>query len=118
MGHMSAVFLLPEGTLKSMRTFDGLRLDVRTYGPEDAAVTVALGHCWAVNQEAWLYQLRDLQREFGHAIRIVTWDHRGHGRSDKPRRHACTIENEEHTSELQSRQYLVCRLLLEKKKKK
>src|SRR5258707_10393173 len=30
---------------------------------------------------------------------------RGHGRS------------EEHTSELQSRQYLVCRLLLEKKKK-
>src|SRR3712207_7366503 len=31
-----------------------------------------------------------------------------------------TIKNrsEEHTSELQSRQYLVCRLLLEKKKKK
>src|SRR3712207_6894625 len=33
-------------------------------------------------------------------------DHGRHGRS------------EEHTSELQSRQYLVCRLLLEKKKKK
>src|SRR5258707_10332437 len=36
---------------------------------------------------------------------------------------ACVIEtstarSEEHTSELQSRQYLVCRLLLEKKKKK
>src|SRR5947209_15928562 len=34
----------------------------------------------------------------------------------------CTIDDdqrsEEHTSELQSRQYLVCRLLLEKKKKK
>src|SRR3712207_9086702 len=30
----------------------------------------------------------------------------------------CTpIRSEEHTSELQSRQYLVCRLLLEKKKK-
>src|SRR3712207_8012846 len=28
------------------------------------------------------------------------------------------IRSEEHTSELQSRQYLVCRLLLEKKKKK
>src|SRR3712207_4771413 len=28
-----------------------------------------------------------------------------------------TIDREEHTSELQSRQYLVCRLLLEKKKK-
>src|SRR3712207_8761581 len=29
-----------------------------------------------------------------------------------------TDRSEEHTSELQSRQYLVCRLLLEKKKKK
>src|SRR3712207_7013463 len=38
----------------------------------------------------------------------------------EPRRHAETAEaqrSEEHTSELQSRQYLVCRLLLEKKKK-
>src|SRR5258707_10593875 len=30
----------------------------------------------------------------------------------------CSCRSEEHTSELQSRQYLVCRLLLEKKKKK
>src|SRR3712207_7975735 len=30
---------------------------------------------------------------------------------------ASSIRSEEHTSELQSRQYLVCRLLLEKKKK-
>src|SRR3712207_7060199 len=29
-----------------------------------------------------------------------------------------TVRSEEHTSELQSRQYLVCRLLLEKKKTK
>src|SRR3712207_9026137 len=31
---------------------------------------------------------------------------------------AIRLRSEEHTSELQSRQYLVCRLLLEKKKKK
>src|SRR3712207_7235798 len=31
--------------------------------------------------------------------------------------HGITLRSEEHTSELQSRQYLVCRLLLEKKKK-
>src|SRR3712207_7705562 len=30
---------------------------------------------------------------------------------------ATVVRSEEHTSELQSRQYLVCRLLLEKKKK-
>src|SRR3712207_7422996 len=29
----------------------------------------------------------------------------------------CALRSEEHTSELQSRQYLVCRLLLEKKNK-
>src|SRR5438445_6821522 len=34
------------------------------------------------------------------------------------KREMCPIRSEEHTSELQSRQYLVCRLLLEKKKKK
>src|SRR5258707_5797268 len=33
-------------------------------------------------------------------------------------RNAFLLRSEEHTSELQSRQYLVCRLLLEKKKKK
>src|SRR3712207_9314714 len=37
-------------------------------------------------------------------------DHRGRGGGRDER-------SEEHTSELQSRQYLVCRLLLEKKKK-
>src|SRR3712207_8137499 len=34
------------------------------------------------------------------------------------REDAILLRSEEHTSELQSRQYLVCRLLLEKKKKK
>src|SRR2546429_3891061 len=33
-----------------------------------------------------------------------------------PRRARCAVRSEEHTSELQSRLHLVCRLLLEKKK--
>src|SRR3712207_8569040 len=49
------------------------------------------------------------------ALRVVLRDEVGvgerlvHARPD--------VRSEEHTSELQSRQYLVCRLLLEKKKK-
>src|SRR5258707_1946466 len=35
----------------------------------------------------------------------------------RARRRRCRGRSEEHTSELQSRQYLVCRLLLEKKKR-
>src|SRR3712207_7912017 len=39
-------------------------------------------------------------------------------RARRPRNTSWQVRSEEHTSELQSRQYLVCRLLLEKKKKK
>src|SRR3712207_6940252 len=42
---------------------------------------------------------------------------RPHWRRPKDGRHFFLIRSEEHTSELQSRQYLVCRLLLEKKNK-
>ena len=76
-----------------MRTFDGLTLDVRTYGPQDVPLTVVLAHCWTLNQEDWHYQVRALQQEFGHRIRIVTYDHRGHGGSEAAPRHDCTIDN-------------------------
>src|SRR3712207_9385349 len=42
--------------------------------------------------------------------------HRDHRRGAAARRRRHRPRSEEHTSELQSRQYLVCRLLLEKKK--
>src|ERR1035437_4090214 len=48
--------------------------------------------------------------KFAPVIRETTFRELGKGVLPKPQR------SEEHTSELQSRQYLVCRLLLEKKK--
>src|SRR5438445_2807891 len=48
-----------------------------------------------------------------HERRPPGRDHRQRRAGDHERRQ----RSEEHTSELQSRQYLVCRLLLEKKKK-
>src|SRR3712207_6893941 len=42
---------------------------------------------------------------------------RGDGDDEEDEHLALEPRSEEHTSELQSRQYLVCRLLLEKKKK-
>src|SRR5687768_17991445 len=44
--------------------------------------------------------------------------YRGTARPGTPRRPVAAARSEEHTSELQSRLHLVCRLLLEKKKKK
>src|SRR3712207_7108405 len=48
----------------------------------------------------------------GTVMTFFPWAHAPRGR-----RGAGQVRSEEHTSELQSRQYLVCRLLLEKKKK-
>src|SRR3989449_3407326 len=47
----------------------------------------------------------------------LTCPHCGHERSETMPTNAC-VRSEEHTSELQSRLHLVCRLLLEKKKNK
>src|SRR3712207_8526199 len=63
-----------------------------------------------------------------HRRRPPTTGHEHRGRSSRLGGSSCTRttdarpgprspRSEEHTSELQSRQYLVCRLLLEKKKK-
>src|SRR3712207_7098569 len=58
-------------------------------------------------------QARDqLARASVMALSFVAQSARGVGRPPVPQ-----SRSEEHTSELQSRQYLVCRLLLEKKQK-
>src|SRR3712207_8002277 len=56
-----------------------------------------------------------LEPRVGRRVRAVGVVQGAHGHEvDARRQVAC--RSEEHTSELQSRQYLVCRLLLEKKK--
>ncbi len=72
-------------------TADGLSLHVTTHGPEDAPATVLLSHCWTADESDWHYQVRDLLSRYGHRIRIVTWDHRGHGQSDPSAEVDCTI---------------------------
>src|SRR3712207_9326851 len=49
-------------------------------------------------------------------VRVQQPHARADGRAERHHRGAPDVRSEEHTSELQSRQYLVCRLLLEKKK--
>src|SRR5207249_6281990 len=63
--------------------------------------------------------LRSLNNEIGAGV-SRSWIHRNRSRCDHFRRFfdQQTLRSEEHTSELQSRFDLVCRLLLEKKKKK
>src|SRR3712207_7140635 len=58
------------------------------------------------SREAWLPMVHPTTE--ARACRLRTYS---------PARKIAGSRSEEHTSELQSRQYLVCRLLLEKKKK-
>src|SRR5690606_40834148 len=53
-----------------------------------------------------------------HARRLDRLDRGVRVRRDADKRKLQHLRSEEHTSELQSRENLVCRLLLEKKKKK
>lgn len=76
-----------------MKTHDGLQLHVRVDGPEDAPVTVVLAHCWTSDHDSWRYQVRDLRSRFGHDVRILAYDHRGHGQSDATARCDATIAN-------------------------
>lgn len=76
-----------------MKTHDGLELHVTTHGPDDAPLTVVLSHCWTADEADWHYQVRDLMSHYGHGVRILTWDHRGHGRSQHAPLGDCTIHN-------------------------
>ena len=80
-------------TAETFTTYDGLRLHVTVHGPADAPVTVLLSHCWTADETDWHYQVEDLLSRYGHRIRLITWDHRGHGRSDRAPEKDCTIPN-------------------------
>src|SRR3712207_7840016 len=69
-------------------------------------------HLEAVWQVAHVALARRVPLERVRALEAGCRPHRG-----RRRRLRVQARSEEHTSELQSRQYLVCRLLLEKKKK-
>ncbi|MFG1884539.1 alpha/beta fold hydrolase [Micromonospora sp. NPDC049102] len=60
---------------------DGVRLHVETTGPVDAPVTAVLLHGWTLDGRSWHRQLAALTSSFGDAVRVVTYDARGHGRS-------------------------------------
>ncbi|HET6732073.1 alpha/beta fold hydrolase [Mycobacterium sp.] len=69
-------------TERTVTVRDGVRLAVRDQDPLDAEVTVVLLHGLCLEQGSWAGQIRHLTRQWGSRIRIISYDHRGHGRSD------------------------------------
>ncbi len=75
-----------------VRARDGLRLAVCDWSPAHAEATVVFLHGWCLSELAWRNQKARLQRHHGAPLRLISIDHRGHGRSDPAPLHTCRIE--------------------------
>jgi pimeloyl-ACP methyl ester carboxylesterase len=64
-----------------VRTSDGVRLAVCDTGPGTAEHTVVFLHGLCLNQTSWERQITCLLRRYGKSVRVISYDHRGHGRS-------------------------------------
>jgi len=69
-------------TERTVTVRDGVRLAVRDQGAIDAEATIVLLHGLCLDQGSWAGQIRHLTRRWGTRIRIISYDHRGHGTSD------------------------------------
>ncbi|BBZ38262.1 alpha/beta fold hydrolase [Mycobacterium conspicuum] len=78
---------------RTVITSDGVRLAVRDYGSAGARDhTVVLLHGLCLTQASWAPQVRQLRQRWGNSIRIITYDHRGHGRSSRADMHTYRID--------------------------
>src|SRR5689334_22885636 len=70
---------------------DGVRLSVRDHAPSDAEATVVLLHGLCLEKGSCAGQVRHLTSQWGDRIRIISYDHRGHGKSDSAPRSTYTV---------------------------
>jgi pimeloyl-ACP methyl ester carboxylesterase len=80
------------GNKRTVTTSDGVSLSVREYGPRDAAHTVVLLHGFCLNKDSWTIQIEHLLHQYGDSIRIISYDHRGHGDSASAPMHTYHID--------------------------
>lgn len=80
---------VPEATREQrVQTSDGATLQVWEYGDPGSPTTVVLTHGWTLSGELWSQQVSALSK---HA-RVVVYDHRGHGRSDRTPDDSCSLD--------------------------
>lgn len=60
---------------------DGVRLSCSDYGGPRACHTVVFLHGWCLSEVEWAHHIETLKRRHGDAVRPISYDQRGHGRS-------------------------------------
>jgi pimeloyl-ACP methyl ester carboxylesterase len=73
-------------------TVDGARLYVTDYKPSTPKHTVVLLHGLCLDKDTWAIQFRQLIRRWGDTVRIIAYDHRGHGDSSGAPMHTHHID--------------------------
>lgn len=86
--------LFPSGEPSSVTADDGIRLSCEEIEPATgrAAMTVVLVHGFALDRRTWHFQRRMLAELAEPTVRVVLYDQRSHGRSERAPRESCTIE--------------------------
>lgn len=73
-------------------TSDGVSLSVREWGSRTAGHTVVLLHGFCSNKESWNMQTTQLIHRWRNNIRVISYDHRGHGDSGSASMHTYRID--------------------------
>ena len=71
---------------------DGVRLACSDYGDRTACRTVVFLHGLCLSQQSWTHHVGYVLRRYSGAVRVISYDHRGHGRS-QPAPEAPTVPN-------------------------
>ena len=69
------------GRRVSVQAGDGVRLSCSDYGDRSACYTAIFLHGWCSSRISWDDHVDRVQRRHGGAVRAISYDHRGHGRS-------------------------------------
>lgn len=64
-----------------VRTADGVDLAVNDFGPPHPRHTIVFLHGLCLNSSTWDAHIDRLRQQYGTAVRLISYDHRGHGRS-------------------------------------
>jgi pimeloyl-ACP methyl ester carboxylesterase len=71
---------------------DGIALAYQEDGPADAPLTVLALHGFCLDRHDFLFQRRALLERYGERIRLITYDHRSHGASERAPAASATID--------------------------
>ncbi|CQD24552.1 alpha/beta hydrolase [Mycobacterium lentiflavum] len=73
-------------------TADGVVLAVNDFGSRHPRHTIVFLHGLCLNSSTWDAHIERLRREYGPDVRLISYDHRGHGRSGSAALSSYTID--------------------------